>query len=358
MVKCGRCGARVPEGKFCDTCGVALAVEGKPAPPKPDTSVAMVTAYGRVVNRVAVSPPEEAMRREAIPVKKELTEHPKSPAKTAAIRMDVNDSGIAPGTGLLGGKLEVLRELGRGGMGIVVEARDATLRRSVAVKRLREELQSSARDKKRFLDEARTVAQLHHPAILDIYDVIEEGGQIYLVLEYIEGRSVAKMLDEGGAFTVDRAVRIMRGICEALSHAHGRGICHLDLKPSNVMCANEGYVKVMDFGIARTVKDTVSRVTGQQTAGTLAYMAPEQHIGKGGVGADIFSAGCTLYEMLTAEAPFRGPDYLAQKREMVYRPASEHVPRVPQKLDEVIAKCLQSDVEKRYGTAIELAGDL
>jgi len=339
MVTCGQCGGKVPDGKFCDACGAAIA--------EPAAAVA-----------VAKPAKTEKPRAATVTATATVAAREKVPAGMTRIEAGGDDAGLAAGSRLLGGKYEIVRELGRGGMGIVLEARDTTLGRSVAIKRLRDELQSSTRDKARFLKEANTVAKLHHPAIVDIYQIIEEGSQIYLVLEYIEGKSVAQVLDDDGALPADRAVRVMKAVCEGLAHAHGRGLCHLDLKPSNVMIASEGYVKVMDFGIARTVKDTVSRVTGQQTSGTLAYMAPEQHLGRGGIEADIFAAGCTLYEMLTADAPFHGPDYLAQKREMAYRPISEHEAKVPRKLEEAIVRCLQSDPAKRFRSAGDLADAL
>ena len=255
---------------------------------------------------------------------------------------------------LIAGKYEIIRELGRGGMGIVYEATDTTLGKSVAVKKMREELSLSARERERFLAEARTVAKLRHPCIVDIYQILEEGGAVHLVFEYVEGETVEKMLDARGKLPWAEAVRIAESVCDALACAHGQKIVHRDLKPSNVMVAKGGYVKVMDFGIARVVKDTVSRISGKDSSGTLAYMAPEQELGSGDHRVDIFALGATLYEMLTGLPPFRGPNFLAQKRERAFRPLREVAPDAPEWLEAAVNRCLEPDPEKRHEAAAQL----
>jgi serine/threonine-protein kinase len=200
-----------------------------------------------------------------------------------------------------------------------------------------------------------------HEAIVDIYRVIDEtdkGGNIYLILEYVDGKTINEILDERGRIDWKEVVRIVLDICEALSFAHKNKVIHRDLKPSNIMLTIDGKVKVLDFGIARELKDTISRISGKDTSGTLVYMSPEQHLGSYDERSDIYSLGVTMYEMLTGEVPFKGPEFYLQKTHMVYRPASEIVPDIPKRIDEIIAKCLQADKEKRYQSVEELLNDL
>jgi tRNA A-37 threonylcarbamoyl transferase component Bud32 len=258
----------------------------------------------------------------------------------------------------IGGKYEIMREIGRGGMGIVYEGKDVKLERKVAIKKMREELKMNLRNKAKFLEEAKRVAKLNHPNIMAIYDIVEEGDETYLVFEYVSGRTVEQMLNDMRRIEESIAVKIGIEVCEALSYAHKQGIVHRDIKPGNIMVSKTGEVKVMDFGIAREMSDTVSRLTGEMTSGTLAYMAPEQHLGKADERADIFALGVTMYEMLTGELPFSGPDFVLQKREMVYEKISDRTAGVSPVLEKIINRCLQADKEKRYKTVEELKKEL
>jgi len=280
---------------------------------------------------------------------------PRRPVVTT--RGTVTGGGEEP-TGLHAGKYELLRQIGSGGMGIVYEALNRQLGKKVAIKKMREEIRIRRRERERFLREARTVAELHHPNIVDIYDIIEENDEIYLVFEYIEGKTVEKILDEG-SIGWEEAVQIIGDVCKALGFAHKNGVIHRDLKPSNIMVSREGYAKVMDFGIAREAKETISSVTGQRdTSGTLAYMPPEQHLGRCDIRGDIYALGVTFYEMLTGQLPFRGVDLYEQKRQMVYVPPSELGVEQPQGVDEVIKKCLEAEKEKRYPSVDEFVEEI
>lgn len=258
---------------------------------------------------------------------------------------------------LLAGKYAVVRPIGEGGMGEVFEALHTQLNRKVALKKMRQELRKNPREKTRFLKEARTVAEMRHPSIIEIYDILEEGEDLYLVFEYMEGKTVAQILDARGRIPIREALRIAQPVCDALEYAHGRRVVHRDLKPSNVMVSEGGRfeAKVMDFGIAREAKDTLSRVGSMRdTSGTLAYMSPEQHLGMSKPASDIYSLGVTFYEMITGELPFQGPDFLAQKERMIYRPASQVQPGLPKELDAVLSLCFQAKKELRMPTAAKL----
>ena len=262
------------------------------------------------------------------------------------------------GESLIAGKYKLLREIGRGGMGIVYETLNKEIGKKVTIKKMKEELAINLREKKRFMEEAKRVADLHHPNIVDIYDMFEEGGNVYLVFEYVDGETVDNILNHKIRYGLEETKRVILAVCSALEYAHNKRIIHRDIKPSNIMETKERYVKVMDFGIARKAKDTLSRLTGKDTSGTMAYMAPEQEMGSYDAISDIFSVGVTFYEMLTGQLPFPGPNFLAQKREMVFRLPSEIIPALPKQVDELITKCLQADKEKRYQSIEELAEKL
>jgi len=168
---------------------------------------------------------------------------------------------------MLDNKYVLLRQIGEGGMGLVYEGRDNTLKRSVAVKKLRSEIKLNPRDKSRFLHEAQTVAALHHPFIVDIYAIIEEADEIYLVFEHVDGNTLEQIIEKAGHMSAEAAKPVLKCVCEALAFAHANKIVHRDLKPSNIMVTKLGHAKVMDFGIARQMKDTASRLTRVDSSG-------------------------------------------------------------------------------------------
>ena len=242
--------------------------------------------------------------------------------------------------------------IGEGGMGAVYKGFDRVLKRPVAVKRLRSELQNNPRERERFLKEAEMVASLHHPHIVDIYTIIQDGDQTYLVFEFVAGKTVHDLLNDtpGRRLTPARALELLKQIGEAVDHAHGRHVIHRDLKPSNVMLADGGWVKVMDFGIARQVKDSLL-VTTNTIVGTPTYMAPEQAMGQVVKESDVFALACTLYEMLTGAVPYHGAGELQDKLDGRFVAASTLVPDLGTALDPVIRKALDPRPEKRYGSA-------
>ncbi|HXT01591.1 MAG TPA: protein kinase [Elusimicrobiota bacterium] len=263
----------------------------------------------------------------------------------------------APGAGSFWSQYQVVKEIGLGGMGVVYEATDRSLERRVAVKKMRDEIRLDPQDRQRFVNEARLVAQLHHPSIVDIYGIVEDGNDVYLVFEFVEGRTLHDALKSGGPMDLPKARGVLKEMADAIEHAHGRNIIHRDLKPSNVMLTPEGRVKVMDFGIARMAKDAMTRHSMTNTiAGTPPYMAPEQEQGTVRRESDVYALGVCLYEMTTGFLPFSGSGaaMLLNKLNGKLIPATQRNPALPAGLDAVIAKALQPDADQRYRTPAEL----
>ena len=278
----------------------------------------------------------------------------RSPAVTA-MRAEDRES-LAETPALLRGQYRIIRQIGAGGMGMVFEGEDATLGRRVAIKKMRDELRLDRRERESFIREAKVVAALHHANIVDIYAIVEENDEIFLVFEYVSGKTVDQLLGDKGPLSYQESLGIFRGMAAALDSAHGRGVVHRDLKPSNVMVSDEGYVKVMDFGIARVAKDAATRLSMTLASGTLPYMAPEQEQGQVRRESDVYSLGVCLYEMLCGHVPFSGSAGGMQmnKLNMSYVAPSAMVGGLPAGLDEIMAKALQPDPAKRFASAKEM----
>ncbi|GAA1877195.1 protein kinase domain-containing protein [Streptantibioticus ferralitis] len=267
----------------------------------------------------------------------------------------------------LGERYAVGRLLGRGGMAQVYLADDLKLHRRVAVKTLRPECAGDPSYRQRFLREARSAALLNSPGIVAVYDTGEQivhGASLpYIVMEYVEGRTLAELAHGDPAPTPEQALRLTAGVLAALAHAHHCGIVHRDIKPANVMLGADGTVKVMDFGIARPLGAQGATLT--QTAmvvGTAEYLSPEQARGEEvDTRTDLYSTGCLLYELLTGRPPFTGENPLAvaysQVRDAAV-PPSARVPGLPQACDEVVHRALAKDREERYQSAEEMRADI
>ena len=271
---------------------------------------------------------------------------------------------VNPGTVL--GPYEVLSFVGAGGMGEVYRARDRRLDRHVAVKVLSAQLASNADALERFTHEARTLSQLSHPNVCTVYDVGHEGATHYIVMEFLEGRTLAAHLGRG-LLPVDEAASYALQIADGLSKAHALGVIHRDLKPANVMLTTDGFVKILDFGLSKhfdteSGNTTVITVTSGLVVGTIAYMAPEQTEGaRADVRSDIFSFGVMLYEMLTGKRPFDGANVVSTIRrinEEEPRPAREMRPEIPPALDAIIAKALQKNPQERFQSVSEMRAHL
>jgi predicted Ser/Thr protein kinase len=261
----------------------------------------------------------------------------------------------------LQGRYRLEERLAAGGMGTVYEATDDRLNRTVAIKVLRDQLADDPRFVERFRREARAVAALSHPNIAGIFDYGEDGGKHFIVMEYIHGHDLARVLRDEAPMAPERAARIGAQICAALGHAHDMEIVHRDVKPANVIVDDADRVKVTDFGIARAVGDSTLTATGS-VLGTAQYLSPEQASGTGaGPLSDIYSAGIVLYEMLTGSVPFTGDSAVA----VAMRHVSDEVPPpssinndVAPELDEVVARATAKEPTDRFSSAIEMAGAL
>jgi len=253
-------------------------------------------------------------------------------------------------------RYEIVERVGEGGMGTVYLGWDRAERREVAVKRLRRELQNSPRQRERFLAEARLVASLRHPNIVEIRDIVGDARSTHLVFEYIVGRTVHALLNAtpGRHLPPERALDILAQAAAAVDHAHSCRVIHRDLKPANLMIDGEGRVKVMDFGIAREVADSLATVT-HSIVGTPTYMAPEAARGAATAASDVYSLAVTLYELLTGGLPFKGPDEMRDKLEGRFLAPSALLPGLAPGFDRVLARALAPRPEDRYRGAAELA---
>ncbi len=255
---------------------------------------------------------------------------------------------------ILAGNYLIEKELGRGGMGVVYEATDLSLRRKVAIKRVLEQMASDVGELELLLNEARLVAALKHPHIVEIYSIFKEEGHVYLVFELVTGQSLDKIIRAQGRIPLPQSIAVVAQIGHALAYAHAQKVIHRDLKPGNVMITAEPRVKVMDFGLARQSKATAAGATRTAGWGTPPYMAPEQELGTLSRSADIYALGVCFYEMLTGALPFGGPNFLAQKTAGAFAPATQLVPGLAAGVDAVIAKALQPDPAKRYQSVEEM----
>jgi|CXWL01.1.fsa_nt_gi tetratricopeptide (TPR) repeat protein/tRNA A-37 threonylcarbamoyl transferase component Bud32 len=256
---------------------------------------------------------------------------------------------------------EVVKEIGLGGMGVVYEAKDRSLERRVAVKKMRNEIRVDPRERGRFVNEARLVAKLRHQNIVDIYAIAEDGDDVYLVFEYVDGRTLQDQIKSDGPMSLEAARGVLRATAEAVEHAHSQHIVHRDLKPSNIMITSEGRVKVMDFGVARQAKDMITKMSMTNTVvGTPAYMAPEQEQGTVCPESDVYSLGVCLYEMLTGHLPFAGSAGVVLMNKMNGKlvAITQRNAALPAGLDAVIEKALAPNPERRYHTPTQLLAAL
>ncbi len=289
------------------------------------------------------------------------------PASTGPITSGGDQNGnpeASPGTLVrYFGDYELIREIGRGGMGVVYKARQISLNRPVALKMIRSAALASEDELRRFQNEAEAIALLDHLHIVPILEVGNHDGQRYFSMKLIGGLSLDKKLVE---YTTDpkSAARLLQKAAEAVHHAHQRGILHRDLKPANILLDERGEPYVTDFGLAKRVEGYSELTHSGAIMGTPAYMAPEQASGRRGAvttASDVYGLGAILYALLTGRAPFGGDsveETLEQVRNSAPSPPSKLNPRVPRDLETICRKCLEKDPSRRYASADELASDL
>jgi eukaryotic-like serine/threonine-protein kinase len=262
---------------------------------------------------------------------------------------------------VLSGRYELGSRLGKGGMASVFRGTDRLLGRTVAVKVLAPQFAEDRKFVERFRREAQAAAGLNHPNVVSVFDTGSADGVHYIVMEFVEGRTLADIIHEEGALPPRRAAEIAVAVCRALSSAHEKGMVHRDVKPGNVLITPDGGVKVADFGIARVAVGEPLTVTGS-VMGTASYLSPEQAKGeKVDARSDIYSLGCVLYEMLTGRTPFEAdsPVSIAYKHveEQPTAPSTVN-PAVPRELGAVVMKALAKDPADRQHGAEDMAGDL
>jgi beta-lactam-binding protein with PASTA domain/tRNA A-37 threonylcarbamoyl transferase component Bud32 len=267
---------------------------------------------------------------------------------------------------LLSDRYELGETLGYGGMSEVHRGRDVRLGRDVAVKVLRADLARDPQFQHRFRREAQNAAALNHPAIAAVYDtgetVSDYGPLPYIVMEFVDGRTLRDIVKTEGPMDEQRAMETMVDVCAALDFSHRNGIIHRDIKPANVMINNAGAVKVMDFGIARALADGQGVTQTAAVVGTAQYLSPEQARGElVDARSDVYAAGCVLYELVTGDPPFTGDSPVAVAYQHVREdptPPSSQNPGVSAALDAVVLKAMSKNPANRYQSAAEMRTDL
>ena len=261
---------------------------------------------------------------------------------------------------LLDNRYEILEKIGSGGMADVYKARCHRLNRLVAIKILKEDLSQDAEFRRRFHAESQAVAMLSHPNIVSVYDVSHSDNIDYIVMELIEGITLKQYMEQKGTLNWREALHFATQICKALEHAHSRGIIHRDIKPQNIMVLRDGSVKVADFGIACLANQ--GQTLTQEALGSVHYISPEQARGdRIDARSDIYSAGVVLYEMLTGRLPFEGDSAVSvaiQHLSSVPLAPRDIDPSIPEPLELICMKAMNSDPNKRYASADAMIEDL
>lgn len=258
-------------------------------------------------------------------------------------------------------RYQIIKSIGEGGMANVYLAYDTILDRNVAVKVLRGDLATDEKFVRRFQREALSASSLSHPNIVEVYDVGEDNGQYYIVMEYIEGCQLKQLLKKRGKLTLSEVIDIMLQISDGLSVAHDAYIIHRDIKPQNIMILDSGLVKITDFGIAMAMNSTQLTQTNS-VMGSVHYLPPEQANGKGStLQSDIYSMGILMYELLTGELPYKGDNAveIALKHLKEKFPSiREKMPEIPQSVENIIIKATAKNPKNRYADARAMNEDL
>lgn len=258
-------------------------------------------------------------------------------------------------------RYEIIKSIGEGGMANVYLAYDTILDRRVAIKVLRGDLSNDEKFVRRFQREALSASSLSHPNIVEMYDVGEDNGIYYIVMEYIEGKTLKQLIKKRGSLTLSEAIDIMLQLTDGISHAHDSYIIHRDLKPQNILIKEDGTIKITDFGIAMALNSTQLTQTNS-VMGSVHYLPPEQASGKGStIRSDIYSMGILFYELLTGSLPFKGDNAveiaLKQMRDDIPSIRKKN-PAIPQSVENVVLKATAKNPKNRYADAKEMHADL
>lgn len=262
------------------------------------------------------------------------------------------------------GRYQVVKELGRGAMGVVYLGKDPTIQRFVAIKTMRlddidkEEELKEFRD--RFFREAESTGRLSHPNIVTVYDAGEQEGLAYIAMEYLEGTLLSCYCQKSTLVPAKQALQIVATVADALDYAHSQGVIHRDVKPPNIMILKQRLVKVMDFGIAKMA--SASKTQSSMIVGTPRYMSPEQATGKDVDGrSDVFSLGIVLFELLTGERPFDAenmPALVMRIAKAPHAPLLKYRRDLPTRVQSILDRALQKEIQNRYRHASDMAQDL
>ena len=261
----------------------------------------------------------------------------------------------------IGERYEIVKSIGEGGMANVYLANDTILNRKVAIKVLRGDLSHDEKFIRRFQREALSVSNLSHPNIVEVYDVGQENDQHYIVMEYIDGKTLKQLLNKRGSLTLSEVIDIMNQLTDGLSHAHDAYIIHRDIKPQNIMIQDDGLIKITDFGIAMALNSTQLTQTNS-VMGSVHYLPPEQANGKSAtMKSDIYSLGILMYELLTGNVPFKGDNaveialkHLKEKIPSIRR----QNPTIPQSVENIVLRATAKNPKNRYDSIKDMHADL
>lgn len=258
-------------------------------------------------------------------------------------------------------RYQIIRTIGEGGMANVYLARDTILERNVAVKILRGDLANDEKFVRRFQREAISASSLSHPNIVEMYDVGEDNGQYFIVMEYVDGKTLKSLIKKRGALSIPEVIDIMLQLTAGIAHAHDSYIIHRDIKPQNVLILDDGMVKITDFGIAMALNSNELTQTNS-VMGSVHYLPPEQANGSGStLKSDIYSLGILMYELLTGKVPFKGENAVEIALKQMKEPipsVCNFNPDIPQSLENIILKASAKNPKNRYDSVLEMRADL